>query len=134
MSPVSDPEAEGASPVPSDFEEETFSSQYVMLRTIGEGSQAKVMLAKHRFTDAHVAVKVYLKNTMWYKPVLSEVTIMRMVNHPNIISLLQVIESENQIYLIMELANGQDLYEVIARLVPCGRTKPVEYSGKSLVQ
>ncbi|CAO2628833.1 Sperm motility kinase 2B [Lemmus lemmus] len=43
---------------------------------------------------------------------------MMMVNHPNIISLLQVIESEKRIYLVMELAEGQQLYQYIRQTGP----------------
>ncbi|XP_038195137.1 sperm motility kinase 2B-like [Arvicola amphibius] len=103
------------SPVPSIFEEESFQSQYRVLRTIGQGSNAKVQLAHHRLTGTPVAVKVLQKKKKWCHLIMSEVDIMMMVNHPNIISLLQVIESEKRIYLVMELAEGQQLYQYIRK-------------------
>ncbi|KAK7806856.1 hypothetical protein U0070_026748 [Myodes glareolus] len=101
------------SPVPSIFEEESFQSQYRVLRTIGRGSNAKVQLAHHRLTGTPVAVKVLQKKKKWCHSVMTEVDIMMMVSHPNIISLRQVIECEKRIYLVMELAEGQQLYQYI---------------------
>ncbi|XP_005083103.2 sperm motility kinase 2B-like [Mesocricetus auratus] len=99
----------------STFEEESFQSQYKVLRTIGHGSNAKVQLAHHRLTGTPVAIKVLQKRKKWYQPIRSEVDIMMMTNHPNIISLLQVIETETRIYLVMELAEGQQLYQYIRK-------------------
>ncbi|XP_049991901.1 sperm motility kinase 2B-like [Alexandromys fortis] len=115
-----------SSPVSSLFEEECFQSQYRVLRTIGQGSNAKVQLAHHRLTGTPVAVKVLHKKKNWCHPIMSEVDIMMMVNHPNIISLLQVIESEKRIYLIMELAEGQQLYQYIRKT---GRLQEDEARG-----
>ncbi|XP_005363409.1 sperm motility kinase 2B-like [Microtus ochrogaster] len=94
---------------------ESFHSQYIALKTIGQGGYAKVKLAYHRLTGTPVAVKVLRKKKLWCYPVMSEVDIMMTVNHPNIISLLQVIESEKRIYLVMELAEGQQLYQYIRK-------------------
>ncbi|XP_038195146.1 sperm motility kinase 2B-like [Arvicola amphibius] len=94
---------------------ESFHSQYIALKTIGQGGYAKVKLAYHRLTGTPVAVKVLHKKKLWCNPVMSEVDIMMKINHPNIISLLQVIESATRIYLVMELAEGQQLYHYIRK-------------------
>ncbi|XP_059132191.1 sperm motility kinase 2B-like [Peromyscus eremicus] len=96
-------------------ETENFYSQYVILKTIGRGGFAEVKLAYHRFTSTLVAVKVLQKENKWCFPVQPEVNIMKMINHPNIISLLQVIESEKRTYLIMELAAGKQLYHYVRK-------------------
>nr|XP_021499695.1 sperm motility kinase 1-like [Meriones unguiculatus] len=98
---------------PRPAEEESFRSQYEVLGTIGRGSNAKVKLAHHRLTGTPVAIKVLLKKKQWCELLTSEVDILMMANHPNIVSLLQVIESEKRIYLIMELVEGQQLYHYI---------------------
>ncbi|KAH0500665.1 Sperm motility kinase 2B [Microtus ochrogaster] len=115
MTSPSEESSPKSSPVPSLFEEECFQSQYRVLRTIGQGSNAKVQLAHHRLTGTPVAVKVLHKKKNWCHLIMSEVEIMMKVNHPNIISLLQVIESEKRIYLVMELAEGQQLYQYIRK-------------------
>jgi len=101
------------SPDPSISEEWTFHSQYKVLKTIGKGSHAKVLLAHRRLTGTRVAVKVPRKDKQWFWPAMTEANIMRKINHPNIVSLLQVIENKTRIYLIMELVEGQQLYQYI---------------------
>ncbi|XP_029415868.1 sperm motility kinase 2B-like, partial [Nannospalax galili] len=106
-------ESEGPSPGPTFLEEEeNFHSQYILMRTIGQGKHAKVLLAHHRLTGLPVAVKLLLKRKQRCR-VSTEVKIMKMVRHPNIISLIQVTESEKQAFLVMELARGQQLFEFV---------------------
>ncbi|OBS76766.1 hypothetical protein A6R68_16783 [Neotoma lepida] len=93
----------------SSLNPDSFHSQYEVLKTIGRGYTAEVKLAK-RLTGAEVAVKVINKRELW-----SEAAIMRKMNHPNIISLLQVIDSDKKTYLIMELAEGEQLYEYVRK-------------------
>ncbi|XP_041535929.1 sperm motility kinase 2B-like [Microtus oregoni] len=115
MSSDSEEESSGLKSESSFSYRESFHSQYIALKTIGQGGYAKVKLAYNRLTGTPVAVKVLRKKKLWCYPVMSEVDIMMMVNHPNIISLLQVIESEKRIYLVMELAEGQQLYQYIRK-------------------
>ncbi|KAL1770189.1 sperm motility kinase 2B-like [Sigmodon hispidus] len=118
----SEEESPESSPVSSIFEEESFQSQYRVLRTIGHGSNAKVYLAHHCLTGTPVAVKV-LRKKKCCQPIRSEVDIMMITNHPNIVSLFQVIESEKRIYLIMELVEGQQLYQSIREAGPLQEDK-----------
>ncbi|XP_052025182.1 sperm motility kinase 2B-like [Apodemus sylvaticus] len=92
---------------------ESFHSQYMVIKTIGHGGCAKVKLAQHRLTGTPVAVKIIHKREHWCHPVVTEVQIMRKVNHPNIVSLLQVVETDKRIYLVMELCEGKSLYQYI---------------------
>ncbi|XP_037065421.1 sperm motility kinase 2B-like [Peromyscus leucopus] len=100
--------------VSSTPETENFHSQYVVLKTIGRGGFGEVKLAHHRLTGTPVAIKV-LQRKMWCFRVKSEVNIMKMINHPNIISLIQVIEDEKKTYLIMELVEGKQLYQHVLK-------------------
>ena len=94
-------------------EMENFHAQYEMLGTIGHGGSTKVKLARHRLTGTHVAVKMIPKREYWCKPLMSEAELLMMADHPNIISLLQVIETKKKVYLIMELCEGKSLYQHI---------------------
>ncbi|KAL6091967.1 hypothetical protein STEG23_028174, partial [Scotinomys teguina] len=94
-------------------EAETFHSQYVVSKTIGHGAYGKVKLAQHHLTGTPMAVNVLQKKKLWDHPVSSEVDIMMMINHSNIILLVQVIESEKSTYLIMVLAKGHELYDYV---------------------
>ncbi|XP_051062094.1 sperm motility kinase 2B-like [Phodopus roborovskii] len=103
----------GLNPVPIFFGEEIFTSQYTVLRKLGQGANAKVMLAQHRLTGVRVAVKVLSRDRQWRQPSVAEVDILMAINHPNIVSLLQVIETEKNIYLIMEMAEGEQLFHYV---------------------
>lgn len=92
---------------------ESFHAQYIVVKTIGHGSCSKIKLAHHRLTGTPVAVKVIDKLEHWCHPLTAEVEIMKILNHPNIISLFQVIETEKKIYLITELCEGKSLYQHI---------------------
>ncbi|XP_021485036.2 sperm motility kinase Z-like [Meriones unguiculatus] len=109
----SEEESSEPSTVFSIFEEEVFTRQYNIMKTLGQGGTAKVMLAHHRLTGAPVAVKALVKQKKWCEPTVSEVDIMKMLSHPNIVSLLQVIETEKNIYLIMEVVQGKQLLNKI---------------------
>lgn len=111
MPTPSDEESPEPEPQTSFSDTENFHSQYKVLKTIGQGNNGKVHLAHHRLTGAPVAVKVLLKKKRWCRLISSEAEIMMMTSHPNIVSLLQVIESERRIYLVMELVEGQELYQ-----------------------
>uniref|UniRef100_A0A915JNU6 Protein kinase domain-containing protein n=1 Tax=Romanomermis culicivorax TaxID=13658 RepID=A0A915JNU6_ROMCU len=56
-----------------------------------------------------------------------EVRIMKKLNHPNIVKLYQVIETENNLYLVMEYANGGEVFDY---LVAHGRMKEKEARAK----
>ncbi|XP_049991978.1 sperm motility kinase Z-like [Alexandromys fortis] len=111
-----DRETAGLSRVPVFFGEEIFTSQYTILRKLGQGSNAKVMLAQHRLTGVPVAVKVLVREMPWRQSAVSEVDILMTISHPNIVSLLQVIETEKNIYLIMEVAEGQQLFRHVCEV------------------
>ncbi|XP_028634223.1 sperm motility kinase 3A-like [Grammomys surdaster] len=92
---------------------EPLGAQYDVLRTIGQGSYAQVKLAHHRLSGTAVAIKVLLKEKIHYYLIRTEVGIMKMMNHPNIISLHQIIETKKKVFLILELADGCELTECI---------------------
>jgi serine/threonine protein kinase len=101
------------SPQPGNSEDRNFHSQYKVIRTIGHGTFAKVLLAQHRLTGTSVAIKVLVKNKPWFQEAMKEANILKKIKHPNIVSLLQVIETKTRGYLILELVEGQELYEYI---------------------
>ena len=56
-----------------------------------------------------------------------EVKAMQKLTHPNIISLYQVIESPSDLFLVMELAEGGDMYNY---LVENERVSKLQYQSK----
>ncbi|XP_012890588.1 PREDICTED: sperm motility kinase X-like [Dipodomys ordii] len=99
----------------SSSDEELLGAQYRVLRTIGQGSFGHVKLAKHLLTDALVAVKVLEKRDNPF--ITSEVDIMKSVDHPNVVKLFHVMETEERVYLVMEYPGGGDLLRHVLQVL-----------------
>ncbi|XP_021493934.1 sperm motility kinase X-like [Meriones unguiculatus] len=91
-------------------EEALLRNSYKILNTICQGSFGEVKLAWHLLTQTQVALKVLPKNS---SIVTSEIEIMKSLNHPNIIQLYQIIDTEVNTYLVMEYVNGRGLLDRI---------------------
>ncbi|XP_071958442.1 uncharacterized protein [Antedon mediterranea] len=89
---------------------------YDIKETLGRGHFAVVKLARHVFTDEKVAVKVIDKTKLdeiSKAHLLQEVTCMKLVQHPNVVRLYEVIDTQTKLYLILELGDGGDMYDYI---------------------
>ncbi|XP_062304580.1 serine/threonine-protein kinase MARK1 isoform X3 [Osmerus eperlanus] len=124
--------------VASTAEEQPHIGNYRLLKTIGKGNFAKVKLARHILTGREVAVKIIDKTQLnptslqkfrilHSKQLFREVRIMKILNHPNIVKLFEVIETEKTLYLIMEYASGGEVFDY---LVAHGRMKEKEARAK----
>lgn len=84
---------------------------------MGDGNFAIVRRSKLRGSDREVAIKVIDKSKMKSKEYMldHEINIMYMCHHPNIIRLLEDYETPEEIYLIMELIKGGDLFDYITK-------------------
>ncbi|XP_038161488.1 SNF related kinase b [Cyprinodon tularosa] len=94
------------------------SGLYHLGRTLGRGHFAVVKLGRHVNTGQLVAVKMIDKtklDVMATSHLLQEVKCMRLVQHPNVVRLYEVIDTPTTLYLVMELAEGGDLYDYILR-------------------
>uniref|UniRef100_A0A8C0I5R1 non-specific serine/threonine protein kinase n=1 Tax=Balaenoptera musculus TaxID=9771 RepID=A0A8C0I5R1_BALMU len=89
---------------------------FEILRTIGEGTFGKVKLARHILTGTQVAVKVIKKRRQNFSSVQAlsqEVCSMKALNHPNIVKLLGVIDTEETFFLVLEYLSGGDMYRYL---------------------
>ncbi|XP_038635263.1 serine/threonine-protein kinase SIK3 homolog isoform X1 [Scyliorhinus canicula] len=103
---------------------------YEIERTIGKGNFAVVKLATHMVTKAKVAIKIVDKTQLEeenLKKIFREVQIMKMLRHPHIIRLYQVMETERMIYLVTEYASGGEIFD---HLVAHGRMAEKEARKK----
>ncbi|XP_055361981.1 MAP/microtubule affinity-regulating kinase 3a isoform X11 [Betta splendens] len=115
---------------PSRSSEEAHVGNYRLLKTIGKGNFAKVKLARHILTGREVAIKIIDKtqlNPNSLQKLFREVRIMKILNHPNIVKLFEVIETERTLYLVMEYASGGEVFDY---LVAHGRMKEKEARAK----
>uniref|UniRef100_Q9Y2K2-7 Isoform 3 of Serine/threonine-protein kinase SIK3 n=1 Tax=Homo sapiens TaxID=9606 RepID=Q9Y2K2-7 len=103
---------------------------YEIDRTIGKGNFAVVKRATHLVTKAKVAIKIIDKTQLDeenLKKIFREVQIMKMLCHPHIIRLYQVMETERMIYLVTEYASGGEIFD---HLVAHGRMAEKEARRK----
>eukprot|EP00127_Corallochytrium_limacisporum_P004237 Clim_evm182s157 gene=Clim_evmTU182s157 len=103
---------------------------YRLEKTLGRGNFAKVKLAKHILTGQQVAVKIIDKTALSQTSLgklFREVRIMKMLNHPNIIKLYEVIDTTRTLYLVLEYASGGEVFDY---LVTHGKMKEREAREK----
>lgn len=71
---------------------------YQLGNEVGEGTFGKVKLGKHILTGERVAVKILEKDRIAdmddVKRVSREISILKMIRHPNIVQLYDIIETE----------------------------------------
>ena len=91
--------------------------EYILLETIGEGTFGKVKLAIHKKTNQEVAIKIFEKKKFFSsKDIIyfqKEISILKKLNHPNIINIYNIIENDTHFYIIMEYASKGDLFKYI---------------------
>ncbi|CAN1216865.1 CBL-interacting serine/threonine-protein kinase 24 [Linum perenne] len=95
--------------------------KYEVGRTIGEGTFAKVKFARNMETGENVAMKVLVKSTIlkhrMVDQIKREISIMKIVRHPNVLA------GRTKIYIILEFVTGGELYD---KIVHQGRLKEHE--------
>mmetsp|Transcript_9382 Transcript_9382/g.12974 ORF Transcript_9382/g.12974 Transcript_9382/m.12974 type:complete len:812 (+) Transcript_9382:111-2546(+) len=106
-----------ARPNGSAQEKRKIVGQYMLGKTIGEGTFGKVKLAIHIPTGEKVAVKILeksrIKEQADVRRVNREIKILKKSRHGNIIQLYEVLDTQNTIYLIMECADGGEMFDFI---------------------
>ncbi|CAF0720598.1 unnamed protein product [Rotaria sp. Silwood1] len=91
--------------------------KYELGKKMGDGNFAVVHRSKLRGTDREYAIKIIDKSKMKGKEYMldHEINIMYMCNHPNLIRLFEDYETPDEIYLVMELIKGGDLFDYITK-------------------
>jgi serine/threonine protein kinase len=101
--------------------------KYEVGRTIGEGTFAKVKFARNTDTGDNVAIKIMAKSTILKNRMVDqikrEISIMKIVRHPNIVRLYEVLASPSKIYIVLEFVTGGELFD---RIVHKGRLEESE--------
>ncbi|KAM1478465.1 hypothetical protein ACFX2I_025883 [Malus domestica] len=93
--------------------------KYELGRLLGHGTFAKVYHARHLQSGKNVAMKVVGKEKVikvgMMEQIKREISVMRMVKHPNIVELHEVMASKSKIYFAMDLVRGGELFAKIAK-------------------
>uniref|UniRef100_A0A8C7JTB0 non-specific serine/threonine protein kinase n=1 Tax=Oncorhynchus kisutch TaxID=8019 RepID=A0A8C7JTB0_ONCKI len=113
--------AEGDGPVTELVEDEipavpvSISERYRVGRTLGDGNFAVVRECVEHSTGREYALKIINKGRRRGKEqmIQNEVAILRRVKHPNIVLLIEEMDTYSELYLVMELVKGGDLFDAI---------------------
>ncbi|KAL3828676.1 hypothetical protein ACJIZ3_017478 [Penstemon smallii] len=91
--------------------------RYEVGRTIGEGTFAKVKFARNSENGEPVAIKILdkdkvLKNKM-AEQIRREIATMKLIKHPNVVRLYEVMASKTKIFIVLEFVTGGELFDKI---------------------
>jgi len=96
--------------------EGNIKEQYFFEKKLGSGGYGAVYLAKNKQTGAKVAVKAMQKGKIAdYQSFKNEISILRGLDHPNIIKLHETWETDRICFLITELCEGGELFYHITK-------------------
>ncbi|KAI4368077.1 hypothetical protein MLD38_016680 [Melastoma candidum] len=92
--------------------------RYELGKTLGEGTFAKVKFARNVETGENVAIKVLDKEKVFKHKMIGqikrEISTMKLIRHPNVIRMFEVMASKTRIYIVLELVTGGELFDKIA--------------------
>ncbi|XP_048140883.1 CBL-interacting protein kinase 23 isoform X1 [Rhodamnia argentea] len=92
--------------------------KYELGRTLGEGTFAKVKFARNTETEENVAIKILDKEKVLKHKMIGqikrEISTMKLIRHPNVIRMFEVMASKTKIYIVLELVTGGELFDKIA--------------------
>ena len=96
-----------------DSQNKPIIGNYRLLRTLEKGKFGVVKLGMHILTNEKVAIKIIDKKQhkqRTFDEILREVEIMKRLDHPNIIKVLQTFDMKDVYYIVMEYAINGDMY------------------------
>jgi len=92
--------------------------RYEILDEVGQGGFATVYRARDTQLDRLVALKelkpVLLQDTNWVKRFEHEARTIARLDHPRIVTIYDVHETENRLYIVMRLVDGPSLEELLS--------------------
>ncbi|KAL9650533.1 hypothetical protein ABK040_004752 [Willaertia magna] len=92
-------------------------ANYELGRTLGQGKYSKVKYGREIETGESYAIKIMnlnnIKKEQMETQLKKEIAIMKIMKHEHIVSLKEVLQTEHNIYIIMELVTGGELFDRI---------------------
>lgn len=100
-----------------DFSCNTLKALYDKVKSLGKGGFGTVKLYKNKITKALVAIK-FINTKSLFRPefvsrTYKEIQVLRDLNHPNIVKLMDVIVTTNHICFVMEYCQGGELKQYV---------------------
>eukprot|EP00667_Euglena_gracilis_P016956 EG_transcript_17824 len=95
-----------------------YAGPYSLGQTLGRGTTGKVKLGSHRQHHLPVAIKIINKTTLEANPdakhrVEREISILKLLKHPNIMCIYDIMQTATHIFIILELLGGGELYDYV---------------------
>ncbi|XP_054807599.1 CBL-interacting serine/threonine-protein kinase 1 [Prosopis cineraria] len=107
--------------------------KYELGRTLGEGNFGKVKLARNTDSGLPFAVKILEKRKIIdlniTNQIKREIATLKLLKHPNVVRLHEVLASKTKIYMVLECVTGGELFDRIA-----SKGKLPEAEGRKLFQ
>ncbi|GAV58639.1 Pkinase domain-containing protein/NAF domain-containing protein [Cephalotus follicularis] len=95
------------------------TQRYEIGRLLGQGTFAKVYYARNIITNQSVAIKLIDKEKVLRVGLMDqikrEISVMRLVRHPYILQLFEVLATKSKIYYVMEYAKGGELFDMVSK-------------------
>ena len=92
---------------------------YIIGKTLGEGTFGKVKLGIHKITGENVAIKILEKDKINdiadTERVLREIHILKLIRHPHVVQLYEIIETPKKLFLITEFMEKGELFDYIVK-------------------
>ncbi|CAH8269664.1 unnamed protein product [Arabidopsis lyrata] len=92
--------------------------RYEVGKFLGQGTFAKVYHARNLITGDSVAIKVIDKDRIlkvgMTEQIKREISVMRLLSHPNIVELHEVMATKSKIYFVMEHVKGGELFNKVS--------------------
>lgn len=92
---------------------------YFLGKEIGKGAYAVVKYAIHRASNRKVAIKIYDKakfqDSSRLRNAQREIQILKKLNHSNVLKMYEAIETEEHLYLVLELISGFSLNDYVKK-------------------
>ena len=88
------------------------TAKYDIKALIGRGSFSRVVRVEHRITKQPYAIKM-VDRVQGKEVCEAELNVLRRVRHICIIQLIEVFDSKEKLYMVMELATGGELFDRI---------------------
>lgn len=95
-----------------------FTEVYEIRRSLGKGAFGEVKEVKHRERNIIRAVKIFNKEFEEqdsHENLMNEVNMLKTVDHPNILRVLEFFEGPKKSYIVMELLKGGELFDEISK-------------------
>jgi serine/threonine protein kinase len=112
---------------------------WIMGECIGRGASGRVKIAKNRHPGQLAAIKIlplqpfvnarassssrHTKSNKQRLGINREITMMKLMDHPNILRIYDVYQSERELYLVLEYVEGGELFDL---LVNHGKMHPLK--------